>query len=355
MNPLVSIIIPVFNTQKEYFEPCIKSVLGQTFSEFEVLVIDDGSKQECADLLEKWAQLDTRVRLYHLENAGVSHARNYAIEKAYGKYILFVDSDDVINRYWLEWAVKKAQEERADAVFGGIEGIPRTQGIDANKMISGEYYVVEKDEMWKIQCGQFINGLKNNDSQFEVLKHGVWGRLVKKDIIGSIRFEEGMYYGEDQVFNHSLICKMGKVIYNTDKIYYLLEDRPGSATNTYDPKRLEIINVYLNCLKKCLIQDSRVYNAYYLYVLSLIDNHIDHARKTQNKKIIPIPELRRYLQAAIERPLFREAMENSDLSAHVVNKSYMKLWLAKHSAITIITMFYYLKQMVQYYGVRDKE
>ena len=347
MNPLVSIIIPVFNTQKEYFEPCIKSVLGQTSSEFEVLVIDDGSGQECADLLEKWAHLDTRIRLYHLKNAGVSHARNYAIEKAQGKYILFVDSDDMINRYWLEWAVKKAQEENADAVFGGIQGVPRSQAIDTGKMLSGKYFVVAQNEMWKIQCGQLINGLKDNDSQFEVDKHGVWGRLVRKDIIGSVRFEEGMYYGEDQVFNHSLICRMKKVIYNADQIYYLLEDRPGSATNTYDPKRLDIINAYLKCLKNCLIQDTRVQNAYYLHILSLIDNHIDHARKTQNRTNIPVPELRRYLKEAIKCPLFQEAIENSDLSVHVINKSYMKLWLTKHRAITAIAIFYYSKQMVK--------
>lgn len=201
--------------------------------------------------------------------------------------------------------------------------------------------------MWKIQCGQLIDGLKDNDSQFEVAKHGVWGRLVRKDIIGSARFQEGMYYGEDQVFNHTLICRMKKVIYNTDQIYYLLEDRPGSATNTYDPKRLDIINAYLKCLKYCLIKDARVQNAYYLHILSLIDNHIDHARKTQNKTKIPIQELRRYLQEAIKRPLFQEAIENSDLSVHAINKSYMKLWLTKHRAITAIAIFYYLKQMVK--------
>lgn len=343
MNPLVSIIIPVFNTQKEYFEPCIKSVLTQTFSDFEVLLIDDGSKKECADLLDSWAQSDLRIRLYHIKNAGVSHARNYAIDHALGKYVLFVDSDDLINKYWLEWAVNKAEDKQADAVLGKIKGIPRSQDINSEKMISGEHCIVEKDKIWKIQCGQLICGLKNNDPRFEVVKHGVWGRLIKREVIGTVRFKEGMYYGEDQVFNHAVICNMKKVIYNTDEIYYLLEDRPGSATNTYDPKRLDIINLYLGYLKSCLIDNPEVHNAYYLYVLSLIDNHIDHTKKTRGKKKVHLAELYKYLQDAINRPIFEEAIKQSDLSAHKINKSFVKLWLTKHKAVVAIAVWEYFK------------
>lgn len=343
MNPMVSIIIPVYNTQKEYFESCIRSVLGQTFYNFEVLLIDDGSKKECSDLLDLWAESDPRIRLYHIMNAGVSYARNYAIDKAIGRYVLFVDSDDIINKFWLEWAVNKAEEEQADAVFGKIKGIQQSQRINSELPISYEYFVIEKDAMWKIQCGQLIRGLKNNDPRLEVVKHGVWGRLIRKGIIGAVRFEKGMYYGEDQIFNHGVICNMGKVIYNTDEIYYLLEDRPGSATNTYDPKRLDIINDYLYYLKNCLINNENVHNAYYLHVLSMIDNHIDHARKTQDKKNMRFFELRRNVKSAIRLPIFEEAIKNSNLSALKVNKSYVKLWLVKHKAITAIAIWEYIK------------
>lgn len=345
MSVLVSIIIPVFNTQKEYFEPCIKSVLGQTYPDFEVLLIDDGSKKECADFLELWAQADKRIRLYHIENAGVSHARNYALEHAAGKYILFVDSDDLINQTWLSWAVCKAEEEQADAVFGGVKGVPRAQSIDTDKPVTGEYCLIQEDEMWKIQCGQLIRGLKKNDPRFEVVKHGVWGRLIRREIIGLVRFIEGMYYGEDQVFNHSVICKMKKAIYNMDECYYLLEDRPGSATNTYDPRRIDVIHEYLYHLKECLIENSEVYNAYQLHVLSLVDNHIDHTKKTRTNRKMRMPEMYRSLKDAMSRPLFKEAMKQSDLSALRINKSFVKLWLAKHGAAAMIAIWVSIKQI----------
>lgn len=344
MSVLVSFIIPVFNTQKEYFEPCIKSVLGQTYPDFEVLLIDDGSKRECADLLELWASADKRIRLHHIENAGVSHARNYALEHAVGKYILFVDSDDLINENWLSWAVRKAEEEQVDAVFGGVRGVPRAQAIDLVKPITGECCIIQQDEMWKIQCGQLIRGLKRNDSRFEVVKHGIWGRLIKREIIGSIRFIEGMYYREDQVFNHSVICNMKKVIYNMDEYYYLLEDRPGSATNTYDPRRIDVINEYLYHLKECLIEDPEVYNAYQLHVLSLVDNHIDHTRKTRMDREMRMPEIYHSLLDAMNRPLFKEAMKRSNLSAHRINKSFIKLWLAKYKFAAVIAAWIFINK-----------
>lgn len=343
MDALVSIIIPVFNTQKEYFEPCIKSVLGQTFSDFEVLLIDDGSKRECADLLDSWAKLDARIHLYHIKNAGVSHARNYALNHAIGKYVLFVDSDDLINKYWLKWAVGKAEEKQADAVLGRIKGVPGTQEIHSDKKISGENILVEEDEIWKIQCGQLICGLKKNDPRLEVVKHGVWGRMIRKEVIGTVRFKEGMYYGEDQVFNHAVICNMKRVVYNMDEIYYLLEDRPGSATNTHDPKRLDAINLYLGYLKACLIDNTEVHNAYYLHVLSLIDNYIDHTKKTSGDNKMHLVELYGYLQEAVNCPIFEEAIKQSDISAHKLNKSFVKLWLTKHKCIVAIAVWDYFK------------
>lgn len=343
MSPLVSIVIPVYNTQKEYFDPCIRSVLQQTFLDFEVLLIDDGSGKECAEHLDAWAESDARIRLYHIPNAGVSHARNYGIDQAAGKYLLFVDSDDLINQAWLQWAVNKAEEVQADAVFGGIQGISKGQMIDLNQRISGEHLVIERHEMWKLQCGQLVRGLKNNDTRLEVTKHGAWGRLIRKNVIGTSRFLEGMYYGEDQVFNHSVICSMSKIVYNTDKIYYLLEDRPGSATNTYDPKRLEIIDAYLRQLKDCLIDNQDVRNAYYLRVLSMVDNHVDHAKKTQSNRNLNLLELRRCLQEAIHLPIFEEAIKSCNISAHKIDKSYVKLWMTKHRLITMLAVWEYIK------------
>ena len=93
MTPKISVIIPVYNTEK-YLHRCIDSVLAQTYQDFELLLIDDGSKDSSGAICDEYAAKDTRVRVFHKENGGVSDTRNYGLDLAQGKYLMFLDSDD---------------------------------------------------------------------------------------------------------------------------------------------------------------------------------------------------------------------------------------------------------------------
>ena len=95
MNPKISVIVPVYNVEK-YLRRCIDSILAQTFSDFELLLIDDGSKDSSGEICEEYAGKDARIRVFHRQNGGVSTARNLGIDKAKGEWIYFVDSDDVV-------------------------------------------------------------------------------------------------------------------------------------------------------------------------------------------------------------------------------------------------------------------
>ena len=99
--PEISIIVPVYKVE-EYLSQCIDSILVQTFTNFELLLVDDGSPDRCGEMCEEYAQKDERIRVFHQENAGVSTARNKGLAEAYGKYIVFVDSDDYILPAYLE-------------------------------------------------------------------------------------------------------------------------------------------------------------------------------------------------------------------------------------------------------------
>lgn len=342
MTPFVSIIIPVYNTQKKYLDACLNSVLNQTFTNFEVLLVDDGSKESCAKELEKWGEKDVRIRLYTIPNSGVSYARNFAVNHAEGEYLLFVDSDDLINQNWLAWASDVAIRENADAVFGIVKGIPRDGNIPWQDPVSGDYILLEEQEMWKLQCGQLICGMRNNDPCLEVSKFGSWGKLFRRKVVNEVRFPEDMYYGEDQLFTHEAIKRLKRAVYGLDYCYYLLVDRPGSATNTYDSKRLQVLESFIGRLKDRLLENKSVQNAFYIFTLFKIDNHVDHALKTRETRP-GILEIREMIQEAMGLPVFKEALENADLSVLHKNKAFIRLWMVKHQCIMLLAIWNKIK------------
>lgn len=119
-RPKVSVIIPVYNTE-EYIEECIESVLNQTFQDFEIICVDDGSTDRSADIIQGYCTRDKRIALHKQKNSFSGVARNTGVSLAKGKYIQFLDSDDFLENNALEMTVKKAEETSADVVvFNGF-------------------------------------------------------------------------------------------------------------------------------------------------------------------------------------------------------------------------------------------
>ena len=114
----LSVIIPVYNTEKELVERCVKSVLNQDFSDFEIIIADDGSDAAHKAVLDNLASMDSRIRLLHQENRRVSVARNRGVNKASGEYIVFVDADDVLVSYFFKEAIQIKQEHDVDLLVG---------------------------------------------------------------------------------------------------------------------------------------------------------------------------------------------------------------------------------------------
>ncbi len=118
--PIVSIIVPVYNVE-EYLNRCVDSILAQTFTDFELILVDDGSPDNCGTICDEYAVKDKRVRVIHQTNGGLSAARNAGIEEAKGKYILFCDSDDYVSPRWCETLVAASAKGQGEFVFGGIQ------------------------------------------------------------------------------------------------------------------------------------------------------------------------------------------------------------------------------------------
>lgn len=226
--PKLSIIIPIYNTGI-YLHKCIKSVLSQTIEDFELILVDDGSKDESGKICDEYAASDSRVRVIHKENQGVSIARNTGIKEAKGEYIGFIDSDDWIDKDMYESMYLKAMEHNADIVM-----------CDARTVYDNK--PSEPDTISGLP-GSVL--LKKSDVSPKILKEiaGSACRCIyRRDVIlnNEIIFPEGMPLSEDRVFN---ILAMGcsNSLFYIKKSFYNRYIRKGSAVSKYYENMLDIV------------------------------------------------------------------------------------------------------------------
>lgn len=140
----VSVIIPVYNNEA-YVEKCIRSVIGQSFKELEIIIIDDGSTDQSRSILERIAEEDRRIKLIHQENAGVAAARNAGLKEATGEYLVFVDSDDYIGKEYIQNLYQRAKDENADIVICGLVFVDEDGNV-LKTVIPREYMRYKKEE-----------------------------------------------------------------------------------------------------------------------------------------------------------------------------------------------------------------
>lgn len=185
-NELVSIIVPIYNS-KEYLNECIQSIRNQTYGKIEVILVDDGSNDGSTEICLQYAKIDGRIKFIHNTNHGVSYSRNCGLKVASGNYILFIDSDDTINKDY----IKAIMEESGDYE------IILSKVADINK---------EKETEKERPLGEHVNETclisKDLKSLF-IYFYNVWGKLYKKEIIirNEILFDENVSIGEDILFN----------------------------------------------------------------------------------------------------------------------------------------------------------
>ena len=227
---VISIIIPVYNSEK-YIEECVKSVCAQTFSDLEIILIDDGSTDNSFKICENFAKNDMRIKLIHKENNGVSAARNTGIEAATGKHFGFVDSDDVIDSKMFERMLAAIEKNDADIAFCGYLSIKKSENLICEYMDSLEI-MNRFDAMEKIFCSEDVKGF-------------LWNKLFHTDIIkeNNLLFDESLSYCEDLYFVHKYLSFCSKIVYDRSKMYYY---RNGENFTNQDltEKHFTIINAY---------------------------------------------------------------------------------------------------------------
>ena len=211
---LISVIVPVYNVEK-YLDRCVESIVNQTYKKLEIILIDDGSPDNCPKMCDDWAKKDSRIKVIHKENGGVSSARNCGLDEAKGEYISFVDSDDVIHSQFYEIMAKNI----GDADIAYCEYKTFNDEISFDEVDSNNF---------EIETNKGNNVFLN-----PIFLFVIWNKIIKKDMLNNLRFDTELKNGEDSLFGFELLSNCNKVVYIKTPLYgYFI--RSTGATGSID-------------------------------------------------------------------------------------------------------------------------
>ena len=304
-TPIVSIIVPVYNAAKPLGENktvlhrCIDSILNQEYRNYELIVADDGSKDESGKILDEYAAKDERINVIHKENSGVSNTRNLAIQNARGKYIQFLDADDWITTDATKSLVRTMEESKADLVIADFyrvvgENTSHKGRIDSDKVLT-------RDE--------FADYMIQNPADYY---YGVlWNKLYKKSIIDTyhLKMDASLSWSEDFIFNLEYLLHVKHVAPLQLPInYYVKTEGSLVSQSRFDIRnivdmKLSVIKYYDNFYKS--IYDEKEYTRKRPEILSFLvgfatdDSAISFSTKKLGEEIIPVAKLSDHKQDAI--------------------------------------------------------
>lgn len=231
-NELISVIVPVYKTEENHLRNAIESVINQSYRELEIILVDDGSPDQCGTICDSYTKHDGRIRMIHKANGGVSSARNYGLEVATGEWIFFLDSDDSLDAETISLLFDVIRETKADIAVCSCRHIKGKRGVKCEKT---------KRSLMTVEAEKAIRNLTYNVPVYDELEPtAVWGKLYKRATIKNLRFNENMNIGEDFVFNYFAILNSNRVTYCNLKLYnYNFVETSLMNNKAYSPKLMQ--------------------------------------------------------------------------------------------------------------------
>lgn len=278
MEELISVIVPVYNVEA-YLSYCLDSILKQTYTNLEIIVVNDGSPDNCSTICERYAKMDVRIKVLHKQNGGLSDARNVGIDCARGDYISFVDSDDYVAEDFIATLYNNMKSHNAD--------------------ISICNYVETKSSVW--YGGEEYNEVSGfgNIEALEKLYFGsaqerkamvvAWNKLYKRDIFQQLRYPVGKR-NEDEFIIQDILYKAKKIVYTSAELYYYLQREHsimGFGALVYDRKRMDQQEAYYKRIKFFQVHGlHKLYSESVFVYLDTVFVEYGLARKKQASKEI---------------------------------------------------------------------
>ena len=242
-NYLVSVIVPIYNVQN-YLQKCIDSIKAQTYKNLEIILVDDGSPDGCGEICERNKKLDSRIKVVHKENGGLSDARNAGMCIATGSYYVFIDSDDFIHKSMIEELVKAVSETGADIAVCNFKNVSEDDSIDTDKELScGPYKIFSQDED-KLRA--FYG---DTCTQFTV----AWNKIYPASFFKDIEYPKGKVH-EDEFTTYKLLEQSSKVAYIDTPLYYYVSRQSSIMGEKFGKARLYRLDAILERMDYYLAQ-----------------------------------------------------------------------------------------------------
>lgn len=304
MEEIISVIIPVYKTEK-YLDKCVESVINQTYKNLEIILVDDGSPDNCPKVCDDWASRDNRIKVIHKKNGGLSSARNSGIEFATGTYLMFTDSDDSLETDMIEFLYNLVKQDDSDIARCGFF-------FDDGKTLNSENtdFSVKYPDYDQLMIDLVSNGYTSG---------AVWNKIYKSKSVKSKRFLDEDGCSEDIMFNFRFYQQMPKAVFcDIPKYHYMVRENSivNSEFNEIAYSIVRAKKIILNNL-----QNNR--NVYPYLVKSLVDSaFIVLSGCIRNKAF---PDMQKKLRSDILK--YRNYILKSDLFSSMCKLKTVTLWL----------------------------
>ncbi len=285
---MIDIIIPVYNTPKSDLERCLSSVLKQTYKNYKVYIIDDGSHDEVKNYLDDYVNDKDNFYVKHILNSGVSNARNVGIDISSSQYLTFLDADDTLVESFLEDAYNLIEKNNLDLVIGGYNEIKNNKVYKVRKC-EPDFYIYSKDNL-ELFIDKLLSGkLKNNNKIIGNLPSGrIYTRLYKRSVLGDLRFNKNLGMSEDTLFMIDLMNKVNTIGISSHVWYnYYINDYSISRRKVND----KVINDHMNFIKEIYNRmitekNKEIKNAYIFRIFKSLINLVDLVKSSDNNSLL---------------------------------------------------------------------
>lgn len=231
MDSLISVIVPIYNVE-DYLDRCVESIINQTYKNLEIILVDDGSPDNCPKMCDDYAKKDSRIKVVHKKNGGLSDARNAGMKVATGEYVSFIDSDDYISLDFYETLLQTIVDNDSDIVECSVVKFYEDNNFDE---YSDDLKVTNYDTLYA------LDGLINENP----FKQHVWNKLYKSSVALDIPYAVGKL-NEDEFWTYQVFGKAKKVTRINKTMYYYFQRGSSIMGNSYNIKRLDALEGKMN-------------------------------------------------------------------------------------------------------------
>lgn len=307
---MIDIIMPVYNTPIDDLKGCLSSIERQTFKDYKVYIIDDGSFDEVRNFLDEYAKDKENCIVKHVVNGGVSRARNIGIDSSSAEYLTFVDSDDTLEDNFLEEAFSLIKDNDLDLVIGGYNEIKNWKVVKVRKCDDG-FYIYDKSNLYLVMDKLLSGKLREDNKNIGSLPTGrIYTRLYKRSVLGDLRFNSSLGMSEDTLFMIDFMDRVGRIGLSSSVWYnYYINDYSISRRKVSD----KVINDHMMFIeevyKRMLVEDDlRIKNAYIFRVFKSLINLVDLIKSSDNCDST--------LDMVLHNPMF-SCLKDLDISGYI--------------------------------------